>query len=139
MDKEQIKIEQVLRMLVPDDLVEYFEIKQVKENKNEWVMELEEKEDFIPKELKGKEAVLNGFCSPIEIQSFPVKGKSFYIKIIRRKWKEKGKDTAYSNDYDLHYKGMKATKEFGDFLKDAFRLTPTKFSNIRDSIMRKGR
>ena len=139
MDKEQTKIEQVLKMLVPDTLVDYFEIKQIIENKNEWVMELEEKEDLVPKELKGKDSVLDGFCNPIEIQSFPVKGKSFYIKIIRRKWKEKGKNTAYSNDYDLHYKGMKATKEFGDFLKGAFRLTPSKFSNLRDNIMRKGR
>ena len=139
MDKEQLRIEQILRMLVPDNLVEYFDIKQIKENKEDWVMELEEKEELVPKELHGKEAVLNGFCNPIEIQSFPVKGKAFYIKITRRKWKEKGKDTGYSNEYDLHYKGMKATKEFGDFLKGAFRLTPSKFSNIRDNIMHKRR
>lgn len=139
MNKEQIRIEQILRMVVPDDLVEYFNIKQIKENKEEWIMELEEKEEFVPKELKGKEAVLNGFCNPIEIQSFPVKGKAFYIKIIRRKWKEKGKERGYSNDYDLHYKGMKATKEFGDFLKGSFRLTPTKFSDIRDNIMHRRR
>src|SRR5208283_1933338 len=135
MDKEQLRIEQILRMLVPDNLVECFDIKQIKENKEDWVMELEEKEQLVPKELQGKEAELNEFCNPIEIQSFPVKGKAFYIKIIRRKWKEKGKETGYSNEYDLHYKGMKATKEFGDFLKGAFRLTPFKFSNIRDNIM----
>ncbi len=38
--------------------------------------------------------------------------------MIRRRWKEQGTTTHFSNDYNLHIPGMKTTREFRDFLKE---------------------
>lgn len=121
---------------MPEEIVKNFQFNELKETKDAIELNMVENEGNIPKFLEGKEVVLDGFCNPIELQSFPQKGKTFYIKVIRRRWKEKGSNESYSNDYDLHYEGMKATKEFGDFLKESFGLTATEFSERRKRLMR---
>jgi hypothetical protein len=53
---------------------------------------------------------------PVEIyEHFSVKGKPLYLKICRRRWKESGESTHYSNSYELHPEGVKATHEFASF------------------------
>lgn len=129
-------LEQVLRIIIPEEIVKNFQFKELKETKDAIELYMVEKEESIPKSLENKEVVFDGFCNPIELQSFPQKGKTFYIKVIRRRWKEKRSTVSYSNDYELHYEGMKATKEFGDFLKESFGLTATEFSERRKRLMR---
>jgi hypothetical protein len=129
-------LEQVLRIIMPEEIVKNFQFKELKETKDTIELYMVENEESIPKSLEDKEVVLDGFCNPIELQSFPQKGKTFYIKVIRRRWKEKGSTVSYSNDYELHYEGMKATKEFGDFLKESFGLTAAEFSERRKRLMR---
>jgi hypothetical protein len=55
--------------------------------------------------------------NPVEIEDFPLRGKKTYLKFFRRRWKEPGLDESHFNQYPFHPEGMKATKEFGAFLK----------------------
>jgi transposase len=64
-----------------------------------------------------KEVVLDGVGNPIELQSFPLKGKPVYLKLYRRRWKYKGENKHYSNTYDFNPQGVKAIKEFASFFK----------------------
>ena len=108
---------QFLKMVVPDEWIDIFDISEIRGKEKEWNITLTEKKNLVPKEIGSKPCVLNGYCKPIELMGFPAKGKPVYIKIIRRKWKEAGYRGGYSNTYDLHYPGVKATKELADFLK----------------------
>ena len=108
---------ELLKAFLPIKWLACFELKEFSERNKEWQIVLVEKEDCIPKELQDKEAVQNGFLNPVEISDFPLRGKSTYLKFIRRRWKEAGQNKSYFNQYDFHPKGMKATKEFGSFLK----------------------
>ena len=57
--------------------------------------------------------------SPVYFYDIKAKqSEKIYLRLIRRRWKEKGTTKHYSNEYNLHIPGMKTTKEFRDFLKE---------------------
>jgi hypothetical protein len=118
MKREEIQ-NQVYRLLVPEEILSSFEIERIKETEDILEIELIEKE-IIPKELEGKQAVLNGFMNPIELQTFPNQGRVCYLKLKRRRWKVQGTtdSTNCHNEYDYAAEGTKATKKFGAFLKE---------------------
>mgnify|MGYP000019864590 CR=1 FL=1 len=111
--------ETVSRMLVPEYILENFEIYGAQEFSTCWVIELREKEDRIPLDLKDcLEVVFDGYCNPIETLSHSFVCKPVYLKVYRRRYKLSGKDQHYSNSYDLTLKGLKMVPELGLFLKD---------------------
>lgn len=110
-------IEALCKAILPEEIGAVFNLEEIIEESQATVFVLREKEELIPAPLKGKEVVLDGFCNPVELLHFPIKGKKLYLRLYRRRWKEKNTTKHYSNTYDLHYPGMKATKLFGAFLK----------------------
>jgi hypothetical protein len=110
--------EEVLKILIPEEYLKDFEPNSVENKPTEWVIELVEKADRIPAALIGKEAVLDGYNNEIDILTHAFSLKKIYLRLIRRRWKEKGTSKHYSNEYDLHIPGMKTTREFRDFLKE---------------------
>jgi hypothetical protein len=110
--------EAVLKILVPEEYLEDFEPNSIENKPQEWVIELVEKEDRIPKALAGKDVVLDGYNNEIDILTHAFSLKKIYLRLIRRRWKEKGTSKHYSNEYNLHIPGMKTTREFRDFLKE---------------------
>ncbi len=110
--------DEVLKILIPEEYLKDFEPNSVENKPTEWVIELIEKVDRIPAALAGKEAVLDGYNNEIDILTHAFSLKKIYLRLIRRRWKEKGTSIHYSNEYDLHIPGMKTTREFRDFLKE---------------------
>lgn len=104
--------------MVPPDFLEYFEIFEVKELNNEWQIILHEKESSIPDKLKDKpDVVLDGFCNPLQILSHGFSIKPVYLVMKRRRWKQAGTDTHYSNEYTLTKDAAKLTRNMAGFLK----------------------
>jgi len=134
MEKDTI-LESVKGILLPKEIADKFDISYIKEHKEYITIELKEKDELIP-QVKDKELVLDGYLNPIELQTFPLKGKSVYVRIYRKRWKEKGGGESYSNQYEFNPEGVKATKEFASFLKGAFGQTPDQYNNDRKSFMR---
>jgi hypothetical protein len=116
-----IDTKQTLEALLPKGWLSFFDVTEMKELAKEWQIKLVEKEHLIPEKLKGKDVVQNGYMNPVEVEDYPLRGKSSYLKFFRRRWKEQGGKEGFANDYDFHPGGMKATKEFGAFLKDLNR------------------
>lgn len=111
--------EQMSQMLVPKNILEDFEITDTREYKEYWLIELHEKADRMPSELRQKDdVVLDGYCDPIEMLSHSFVLKPVYLKIYRRRWKESNTNIHYSNAYDLALKGVKMVPEMGIFLKE---------------------
>ena len=104
--------------MVPRDFLEYFEIYEVKELTNEWQIILHEKESLVPDKLKGNpDVVLDGFCNPLQILSHGFSLKPVYLVMKRRRWKQAGTDTHYSNEYTLTNDAAKLTPDMAGFLK----------------------
>lgn len=117
-------ITDLIRLLVPTDILEHFDYEQYEETQGIIQIYLVEKKDsaHCPKAIAGKpDHSLNGYMNPVELQTFPIKGKEVFLVLKRRRWKLSGSDKSYFNEYDFYEEGMKATKEFGAFLKEIGR------------------
>ena len=112
---------ELAKLLIPPKWREQFELTELQEESREWKITLTEKEQCVPATLQTKKYSLNGFMNPVEVIDFPLRGKLVYLLFIRRRWKEPGSNKSHFNTYELHPRGMKATKEFGDFLKELDR------------------
>lgn len=110
--------EEAYKVLIPSEYLEDFEVNHIENKSQEWVIELVEKEDRVPKNLQGKDVVLDGYCNEIDILTHAFSLKKIFLRLIRRRWKQRGATKHYSNEYNLHIPGMKTTKEFRDFLKE---------------------
>ena len=107
------------KLLVPENILKDFDVVDVIERQESWLIELVEKEDRIPSSLSGIDGVvLDGFCNPIEMMSHSFSGKPNYLKLRRRRWKPTGTNNHVSNEYDLTLKGLKLVPELGIFLKE---------------------
>ncbi len=111
----------VLSLMVPAEILACFDFRELLEDNNSITIVMNEKTDLYPPffKEKGVEAVLNGFCNPMEVQTFPQKGKSTFIKLHRRKWKQAGGRASYFNTYEFHAPEAKLTDPFAFFLKGA--------------------
>ena len=121
--KERQPIEQMfstaMSMLVPEHILEYFEMWNAQESKDRWVIEMREKEGLIPKELSDYEdVVFDGYCNPIETLSHSFVCKPIYLRLFRRRYKRSNWDEHFSNEYDVSLKGVKMVPELGFFLKE---------------------
>jgi len=113
--------EKIAQVLVPKEVLENFIVTDVHELKNEWLIVLEEKEDKIPENLHGKDVVLDGFYDSIDLISGVMMDQVIYLRLRRRRWKERGCKQESHNQYDYQFKGMKTTKRFAAFLKEINR------------------
>jgi hypothetical protein len=108
----------LLQSMLPQEIYLHFELKSLSEKKHGYEMVLEESAELVPSELvHSPSIVLDGFCNPLELLHFSIKGKPLYLRLFRRRWKESGSSKHYSNRYSLHPEGVKATHEFASFLK----------------------
>jgi hypothetical protein len=138
MEKDQL-YKELVGLIAPRVIAENFELIQIVEKPTSITLYFEEKEQRIPEELKGKEVVQDGYINKLELQTFPLKDKTVYIAVRRRRWKERGStEQSYSNRYDLHFEGMKTTKEFGIFLKEELGLQPDEYNQFWQSITDQG-
>ncbi len=129
----------LLSLIAPGEISKSFNVSSIIEETETITIVFEEKEELIPIELQGMRAVLDGFFNPILLQTFPLKDKNVYLKVKRRRWKEKGvKNKSYSNTYNLHRSGMKTTNEFGDFLKAELGLQPSEYNKLWESPATQG-
>lgn len=135
--ESQAIIQSLLKVLFPEVIAIHFEISSVKELKERIEIRMDELSELVPPGLAScSNIVLDGFCNPLELQSFPLKGKPVYIKLYRRRWKQKGTEQHFSNTYDIHPEGVKATKEFASFLKEAFGQSPDQYNDNLKELMR---
>ena len=114
----------LIKLFVPDYILAHFEYEYLEKISGTIRIHLLEKKDpnHYPKELIGKDQrSLDGYMNPLELQTFPTQGKEVFLLLKRRRWKLKGSNKSYYNTYSFSQEGMKATKEFGAFLKEIGR------------------
>ena len=110
----------LLKFMLPDFLVDHFEVVSANETQEILHLHFEEKAKA-PKEFDTLELVSKGFVDEITIQDFPLRGKFVYLHIKRRRWTNKTTGEILKGDWNLVAKGTRMTQEFAAFLKEINR------------------
>ena len=111
-------LESLVKNLLPETIYQHFAVVSLIDKPHGIEMRLEEYEELLPEAMQETSSVvLDGFCNPLELLHFSIKGKPLYLRLYRRRWKAPGSKNHYSNHYDLHPEGVKTTHEFASFLK----------------------
>jgi len=125
--KTMLSHNEILGHFLPENLLEYFEIKQI-----DLLGEVSTQSMFyniyldeintVPLGYESQEYESKGFSSSSVIQDFPIRGKGVYLHIRKRRWRHKQrKNEIIQNDYSFVSAGSKFTLELAAFLKDTGR------------------
>ncbi len=107
---------ELARYLLPEGLLEYFDIVSDKSTADKIHFYLEEK-NILPQEHKSLRAQSKGFLPEIIVEDFPLRGKSVLLHIKRRRWTLVDSGQIIKRDWNIVAKGTRITKEFASFLK----------------------
>jgi len=113
-------LEQLVRLLLPESLLDYFEVTNIRDDKQEIWIYLEEL-NVIPHEYASDKLVSKGFLPEASIQDFPLRGKAVLLYVKRRKWLNTSSGDIVTRNWDLVSEGTRMTKEFAAFLKELSR------------------
>ena len=108
---------ELARYLLPEGLLEYFDIVSDKSTADKIHFYLEEK-NILPQEYKSLKAQSKGFISEITIEDFPLRGKQVLLHIKRRRWTLVDSGQIIKRDWNIVAKGTRITNEFASFLKE---------------------
>lgn len=110
----------LLKMLLPEYLVEYFEVVKYEKRGEDLHLFFEEK-NTISEELEGVKVISKGFFDEIIVQDFPIRGQNSFLHIKRRRWLNVESQKVVTRDWNLVTKGTRITAEFASFLKEISR------------------
>ena len=118
MDKDSLL--GIANLLLPVVLVDYFELTSHAVKGEDLHFYFKEKNikpsGYVKEKLSSK-----GFYPEATVQDFPIRGKTVYLHITRRRWLNESKNQAISRDWQLVAKGTRMTNEFATFLKEISR------------------
>lgn len=108
---------ELARYLLPEYLLEYFDIVSHKSTSDKTHFYLEEK-NVLPQEYNSEIGHSKGFLSEITVEDFPLRGKPVLLHIKRRRWTLINTGKIIKRDWNLVAKGTRITNEFASFLKE---------------------
>ena len=111
--------ETLIRLLLPEGILDYFELTDVTQTAVGLNIYLEEK-NIAPSGYEKSQLESKGFLPETAIQDFPIRGHKVALCIKRRRWEVRESGTIITRDWDLVRKGARMTTEFGTFLKGIF-------------------
>lgn len=108
---------QVLKTIFPEVITDNFEFVDYSESNDRldyWLIEREymSREDYRKGTVRS-----HGFAEEAVIQDFPIRGKSVYLHVKRRRWIDKADGSTFVYNYELTEQGSKLSPEFVAFLK----------------------
>lgn len=110
----------LVRFLLPEGILDYFELSKIVEGLTGLHIYLEEK-NLRPSEYKDQKLESKGFLPEIYIQDFPIRNQKVTLCVKRRRWEVKDTGEIVIRDWNLVQQGTRMTKEFADFLKGLYR------------------
>lgn len=111
---------QLIELLLPAGILEYFDLIKTTQSPNGLHIYLEERNEA-PAEYKDVKLHSKGLLEEIRVQDFPIRGQKVTLVIKRRRWEIIETGQTISRDWNLVADGTRITQEFGLFLKKAFR------------------
>lgn len=113
----------LIKLLLPWEIFEYFDIVQVDSIENEVHIHLDEKA-IKPEGYELVKLISKGFHPPAIVQDFPLRDKAVFLHVRRRRWFSESTEKIVERDWESVAKGTRLTKGFATFLKGIFGQLP---------------
>ena len=107
---------ELLKMLLPEDLRESFDIVDVKKVSNTITITLEEKDQYKHPET-GHQYERNGFYEAKRVEDYPIRSSKVVLMVKRRRWIDRTTGKSVGNEYDTVAHGTRMAKELALFFQ----------------------
>lgn len=74
--QKEVEEKDYLSLLLPEGLLEYFKVKEMRKDLQHYIIYLEEK-NLVPEQYKEEKLISKGFYDEVTIQDFPLRGKAY--------------------------------------------------------------
>ena len=122
MEMKQLEI--LASIVLPSEILDYFEIVSVEQTSSEIHIHLDE---LMPPCLSGDAHFESkGFMEPVNVTDFPIRDHKVILVVRRRRWTDMrtGKSFSVPINLEMVCKGTRYSKEFGAFLKETYGDIP---------------
>jgi transposase len=123
MSEQKDHYQELVKLLLPSELFDYFEITNLVIENRSVAVYLDER-DIKPTAYSGQKLTSKGFHPESIIQDFPIRNKAVFLHVRRRRWLVESTKEVVSRDWDSVAEGTRYTKGFADFLKGLFGQLP---------------
>lgn len=113
----------LLKLILPSEIFDYFEIVHIVSDEREIHFHLDE-QDIKPSIYAGQKLTSKGFHPSSIIQDFPLRDKAVFLHVRRRRWLIESTTEVVSRDWKTVAEGTRYTIGFADFLKELFGQLP---------------
>lgn len=114
-----MKPAQLLRAILPDVLIDNFDIVNFDKSADRFDIYLDEKKVQLKEDKTNPDIISYGFGEYRTIQDYPIRGLATYLHVRKRKWLDKSSNEIFSYDWDLsELDGTRLNSEFVSFLKE---------------------
>lgn len=114
-----MKTDHILRDILPEILIDNFDIVKYEKTENQFDIWLNEKKAQIKSDQQNPNIISHGFTSYRTIQDYPIRGRACYLHVCKRKWLDKSTGEIFSYEWDLsEHAQTKLNAEFVAFLKE---------------------
>lgn len=123
MSEQKDHYQELVKLLLPSELFDYFEITNLVIENRSVAVYLDER-DIKPTAYSGQKLTSKGFHPESIIQDFPIRNKAVFLHVRRRRWLVESTKEVVSRDWGSVAEGTRYTKGFADFLKGLFGQLP---------------
>lgn len=116
MENENINTK-VLELVLPKDILLWFDIIDVTKTDKQIHIVLEEKNNPPLPDNYNNETILSKGFKELTISDYPLRGRKTLLTFRRRRWQIEGHEKLLKRDIKLTAEGTLLEKEFADFLK----------------------
>ena len=109
--------------LLPEEMVEYFEVVKVEKTSETLDVTLEERDNSV-EGYDARQLRSNGFYEESVIRDYPVRERKMSFHVKRRRWVDIKTGRSVSRQWDLVAGGTRFSKEFAAFLKGLLGQIP---------------
>ncbi len=114
-----MKPEQFLRAILPDVLIDNFDIVNFDKSADRFDIYLDEKKVQLKEDKATPDIISYGFGEYRMIPASPLRGRATYLHVRTRKWLDKSSKEIFSYAWDLsEFEGTRLNSEFVSFLKE---------------------
>ncbi len=114
-----MKSDQLLRAILPDVLIDNFDVVNYEKSDTRFDIWLDEKKVMMREDKKYSNVISHGFGEYHSIQDFPIRGRATYLHVRKRKWLDKDTGEIFSYDWELsEFDETRLNSEFVSFLKE---------------------
>ena len=106
--------EEILRYILPEEFIEYFDLKGIDSLHDRLLFTLDEKYIF-PDGYNDNELESKGFTPTNDLTDFPIRDRRVILRVRRRKWKDRKTSKTYTRNLDIKAEETSYTKEFASF------------------------